>query len=53
MVPPAQFTFAVLKRYGVNAVRGPRRMPEPLLKALVDAARADATDGAGRGKRSC
>ena len=36
---PAQFAFAVLKRFGVNAVRGPRRMPESLLKELEAAAR--------------
>ena len=51
--PPAQFTFAVLKEYGVNAVRGPRRMPEPLLKALEAAARAEETSGSRKGKRSC
>ena len=32
--PPTQFTFAELNKYGVNAVRGPRRIPESLLKAL-------------------
>jgi hypothetical protein len=32
--PPTQFTFAELNKYGVNAVRGPRRVPEPLQKAL-------------------
>jgi len=32
--PPTQFTFAELNKYGVNAVRGPRRVPETLLKAL-------------------
>ena len=31
---PTQFTFAELKRFGVNAVRGPRRMPESLQKEL-------------------
>jgi len=31
---PTQFMFAELKRFGVNAVRGPRRMPESLLKEL-------------------
>jgi len=34
--PPAQFTFAELKKFGVNAVRGPRRIPESLLKALEE-----------------
>jgi len=32
---PEDFPFAALKRYGVNAVRGPRRMPEKLCSALL------------------
>lgn len=31
---PTQFTFAELKKFGVNAVRGPRRIPNLLLKEL-------------------
>ena len=31
---PDEFPFPVLKKYGVNAVRGPRRMPERLDAAL-------------------
>lgn len=38
---PTQFTFAGLKKYGVNAVRGPRRMPGSLLKELEAAARRE------------
>ena len=51
---PDQFTFAVLKRFGVNAVRGPRRMPGSLLKELVAAAcpKEQPTPRKGR-KRPC
>ncbi len=32
--PPEKFPLKALGKYGVNAVRGPRRMPPALLKAL-------------------
>ena len=32
--PPEKFPLKALGKYGVNAVRGPRRMPSALLKAL-------------------
>ena len=50
---PTQFTFAELKGYGVNAVRGPRRMPESLLKALEAAACPKETNRSRKVKRPC
>ena len=46
---------AELKKHGVNAVRGPRRMPESLLKELEAAARPEeqSKPKSRRGKRPC
>jgi predicted DNA-binding protein (MmcQ/YjbR family) len=50
---PTQFSFAELKKHGVNAVRGPRRMPGSLLKELEAAACPEGESKSRKGKRTC